>query len=204
MSWLPLALQLLSLVTTEEETANGPPFALVPTTALKDLQYPSKQHQHRNQQFLVQDIALSQVLDTGQGVGIKDILMTTFLLSKKAKKAAGTISKKPPRLDTVMWSASLQRQLSVLSYLGSCIGRGLWKHEVLTRASSFPWAVGPLVITVAVAILDLKAFGLFPTWRTVCVVGILKKKEHNRECKGQGQSGKGARITTSNKCRLQA
>lgn len=48
---------------------------------------------------------------------------------------------------------------------------------MLIRAPSFPWTVGPVAITVAVAILDLKALGLFPTWGTVCMVRILKKKE---------------------------
>lgn len=88
--------------------------------------------------------------------------------------------KETPSLDTVMPSASLQTQLSALSYLGSCIGRGLRKDEVLTRGSSLSWAVAPLTITVAVAILDLEAFGLFPTRRTACVVRILKKKQETR------------------------
>lgn len=52
---------------------------------------------------------------------------------------------------------------------------------MLTRAPSFPWAVGPLAITVAVAVLDLKALGLFPTRGTVCMVRILKKKEKNHK-----------------------
>lgn len=102
--------------------------------------------------------------------------MTTSLLSEKAKKAASTTLEKPPKLDAATWSALLQRQLSVHSYLGPCIGRGLRKDRVLTSAPSFPWAVGPLAITVAVAIFDLKALGLFPTRGTVCMVRILKEK----------------------------
>ena len=50
---------------------------------------------------------------------------------------------------------------------------------MLTRAPSFPWAVGPLAIAAAVAVLDLKALGLFPTRGTVSMVRILKKKEKN-------------------------
>lgn len=73
------------------------------------------------------------------------------------------------------------------SYLGPFIGWGLRKDQVLTRAPSFPWAVGPLTITVAVAVLDLKALGLFPTRRAVCMVRILKKKKnkpHHTKYKG--------------------
>lgn len=50
---------------------------------------------------------------------------------------------------------------------------------MLTRAPGFPWAVGPLAVTVAVAVLHLKALGLLPTRGTVCMVRILRKERNN-------------------------
>lgn len=54
---------------------------------------------------------------------------------------------------------------------------------MLSGSSSLPWAVGPLTITAAVAVLDLEAFGLFPTRRTACMVRILKKKNRKHKVK---------------------